>query len=69
MIICICEGVSDKTIRAEIDRGASSVKAIKRRCGAGGGCGQCVCDLKQMLGKVEADLDQHPLSQVVKLAS
>jgi bacterioferritin-associated ferredoxin len=49
MIICICEGVNDKTISKEIQRGASSVRAIRRRCGAGGGCGQCVADLKQML--------------------
>ncbi len=55
MIICICEGVNDKTIAKEIERGAPSVQAIKRRCGAGGGCGQCVADLKQMLRTTDDD--------------
>jgi len=55
MIICICEGVNDKTIQREITRGASSVHAIRRRCGAGRGCGHCVIDLQQMLQNTQRE--------------
>lgn len=68
MIICICEGVSDRTIRTEIDRGASSVAALRRRCGAGSGCGQCVCDLKQMIRSAKGD-EHGTTSPGIKLAS
>lgn len=49
MIICLCEAVNERRIREEIRHGADSIHRIRRACGAGGGCGQCVCDLKAML--------------------
>ena len=42
MLVCHCEGVNDKAIRAEIDRGAHDLDRVTERCGAGGRCGQCV---------------------------
>jgi bacterioferritin-associated ferredoxin len=43
MIVCHCQVVSDKTIRAEIESGACTVGDVARRCGAGTGprCGAC----------------------------
>ena len=41
MIVCHCQVVSDKTIRAEIESGASTVGDVARRCGAGACCGAC----------------------------
>jgi bacterioferritin-associated ferredoxin len=41
MIVCHCQVVSDKTIRAEIETGACTVGDVGRRCGAGTGCGGC----------------------------
>jgi len=69
MIICICEGVNDKTIAREITRGACSVRSIQRRCGAGTGCGQCVVDLQQMLRDGPPEVPEACAPPEVKLAS
>ncbi len=49
MIVCVCEGVSDREIRAAIQGGSRTVKDLGRACGAGGDCGRCGLMLKQML--------------------
>jgi bacterioferritin-associated ferredoxin len=41
MIICQCNGVSDRTIRKAIRNGASNHKDIVRACTAGMDCGSC----------------------------
>ena len=41
MILCICKGVSDKTVRLTIAAGAKSVEAVGARCGAGTDCRTC----------------------------
>ncbi len=41
MIVCLCADVSDREIRSTIADGASTVKEVGRRCGAGTGCGAC----------------------------
>lgn len=51
MIVCICEGVSDRQIRASIQSGAKSVQEVGRRCGAGLDCGRCRAMLRGMLGE------------------
>lgn len=49
MIVCLCEGVSDKEVRMAIAEGASTLKAIGSVCGAGTGCRLCRPYLRQML--------------------
>jgi bacterioferritin-associated ferredoxin len=41
MYVCICHGVSDRTIRSAIERGACSPEAIAACTGAGTKCGRC----------------------------
>ena len=41
MILCLCRGVSDRTVEAVIADGACTVAQIERACGAGGDCGAC----------------------------
>jgi bacterioferritin-associated ferredoxin len=41
MIVCHCQVVSDRRIRAEVECGAESVDEISERCGAGAHCGSC----------------------------
>jgi bacterioferritin-associated ferredoxin len=41
MIVCHCQVVSDRTIRAEIESGACTMGELARRCGAGSCCGGC----------------------------
>ena len=49
MIVCICRRVSDRTIRAAIEDGASSVEEVGSACRAGTGCGMCHESIRQML--------------------
>lgn len=48
MIVCICRGVSDRSIREAIDEGARSVSDLMR-CGIGDECGSCHSALRKML--------------------
>ena len=41
MIICHCTQATDRSIRAEVRRGAKSCDAVGRACGAGTACGGC----------------------------
>ena len=50
MIVCLCEGISDKEVRRCIDAGACTLRQIKKACGAGSGCGLCRPFLRQMIG-------------------
>ncbi|MFT7582514.1 MAG: bacterioferritin-associated ferredoxin [Myxococcota bacterium] len=49
MIVCLCEGVSDREVRASIQRGADSVREISQQSRAGTDCGRCRSQLRQML--------------------
>lgn len=49
MTVCLCRGVPDRTIRAAIAGGASTVDDIHRVCGAGGDCGACHSTLAELV--------------------
>ena len=51
MIVCICEGISDREIRGAIGAGCQSIQAIGQSCGAGTDCGQCRGSLRELLGR------------------
>ena len=53
MIVCICHGVSERRIRQEIARGASSIDEL-RRCGIGDQCGSCHPVLQFLLAEAAA---------------
>ena len=59
MIICICEAVSERRLRAEIRGGARTLRALRKSCGAGGTCGSCVCDLTQILRDEDREAAQQ----------
>jgi bacterioferritin-associated ferredoxin len=54
MIVCICRGVSDRTINEAIDDGARSVRDLQR-CGVGDQCGSCHNALRKMLAVAAAE--------------
>ncbi len=49
MIICLCEGVSDKSVEKAVRCGAETVKEVGKLCGAGTGCNSCHCDIKKII--------------------
>jgi len=54
MIVCICRGASDRTVRAAIDDGARSVSDLQG-CGIGDQCGSCHNMLRKMLAVAAAE--------------
>jgi len=55
MIVCLCKGVSSRTIREVIEDGADSVEAVGRACGAGTDCGGCTGQIEDMVAEVHGE--------------
>lgn len=55
MYLCVCNAVSDRTIRAAVDAGASTLGDLMLACDAGTCCGACHPEL-------EAFLEEHDTS-------
>jgi bacterioferritin-associated ferredoxin len=49
VIVCLCEGLSERVIEQAVRDGATTVRAVARSTGAGTGCGSCVCDVRRIL--------------------
>jgi len=51
MIFCHCAAVSDSTIQALIDAGATTLAQVSRQCGAGRNCVACRKEIIAMLSR------------------
>ncbi|HTR61186.1 MAG TPA: (2Fe-2S)-binding protein [Candidatus Binataceae bacterium] len=51
MILCHCAAVSDSTIEALIEGGASTLSQVTRQCGAGRNCASCREEIISMLSR------------------
>lgn len=51
MIVCLCEAVSDRAIRAARDAGAQTLEAVAAATGAGTGCGCCHGTIAKILAE------------------
>ena len=58
MILCLCEGASDRKLKTVARQGCATVRDLVMRTGAGSHCGQCKCDLKRIVDEVRAEADQ-----------
>jgi bacterioferritin-associated ferredoxin len=54
MIVCLCANVSERELVATIASGATTVKEVGRRCGAGAGCGACKPFIRECLAQCRA---------------
>lgn len=59
MIVCLCKGVSNRTILDEARRGACTLRQIRQACQAGTGCGACVPQIRQILETVAPARHEH----------
>jgi bacterioferritin-associated ferredoxin len=59
MIVCLCRGVSDRTVRAAIAAGAQTRDEVKEACGAGTDCGQCGADLADLVEDIRGTSQQE----------
>jgi bacterioferritin-associated ferredoxin len=60
LIVCHCEVVSDRSIRAAVDDGAVSLEEIGQHCAAGTGCGGCRPSIVALLGTLLAGEHEQP---------
>jgi bacterioferritin-associated ferredoxin len=68
MIICQCNGVSDRTIRKAIRNGASNRSDVVRACMAGQACGGCVPAIDEII-EVEQERIMNSGLAVLELAT
>lgn len=56
-VVCHCFGVTDKEFDKAIrENGLKTVEELTDHCKAGGGCGNCIPELEQTIGRIEAKL-------------
>jgi bacterioferritin-associated ferredoxin len=65
MIVCLCANVSERELVATIAAGATTVKEVGRRCGAGTGCGACKPLIRECLSRCRAAAVQEATASVV----
>jgi bacterioferritin-associated ferredoxin len=59
MYVCLCQGVTDRTIRRAVRHGAATVDEVGAQCGAGTGCGGCREALEELIAHPERPLERH----------
>ncbi|MFP6665239.1 MAG: (2Fe-2S)-binding protein [Deltaproteobacteria bacterium] len=60
MVVCLCQGISEKRVRAAIRTGASTRKQVTKACRAGGGCGGCHEVIKDLIRDEQATAPRSP---------
>ena len=61
MIVCLCEGITDRQIRAACRDGAANLNAIKKACGAGAECGSCQAQIEGIVQSTRNDTSRSSL--------
>jgi bacterioferritin-associated ferredoxin len=49
MLVCHCNGVSDRTIRKAVRGGAITARDVAHACGAGACCGGCTDVVREII--------------------
>ena len=51
MYVCICNGITDSTIRDAASRGVETFEELTMRTGCGSGCGSCADLAREILAE------------------
>jgi len=68
MIICQCNGVSDRAIRKAVRDGAGNRNAVVRACTAGMACGGCVPAIEEIIEAEQERIARSSLT-ILELAT
>jgi assimilatory nitrate reductase catalytic subunit/bacterioferritin-associated ferredoxin len=60
VIVCHCQAVSERAIRAAVRSGARCLRSVARSCAAGRSCGGCTLAIDQILRSELEQLDDAP---------
>ena len=69
MLVCHCNGVSDRKIRKAVRKGAGSIREVAQMSGAGACCGGCRPAVRDILEDELTAREQRQLLTVVPVAS
>ena len=61
MLVCHCNGVSDRSVRRAVRDGALTVSEVGHACGAGRGCQGCSATINRII-----QIESHREAQVVE---
>ena len=61
MLVCHCNGVSDRSVRRAVREGALSVSEVGRACGAGTCCRGCNSTIDRII-----QIESHRQAQIVE---
>jgi bacterioferritin-associated ferredoxin len=68
MLVCHCNGVSDRAIRKAVRKGASSATEVGMRTGAGTCCGGCLDSVNAIIrAEAGSSRDRADASDIVTL--
>lgn len=57
MIVCLCKGVSSRTILSEVNQGRRTLRQVRAACKAGTECGACTRQIRQLIESVPREGD------------
>jgi bacterioferritin-associated ferredoxin len=63
MIVCLCQGVSERGVQTAIRGGACTRKEVTNSCGAGAGCGGCHGSIRELLTEAKSE-ERRELAKV-----
>jgi bacterioferritin-associated ferredoxin len=63
MLVCVCNGVSDKDIDSAIHEGATECREIRSSLGIGNCCGQCTSYAKDLISEKMTDMQNAASAQ------
>ena len=71
MLVCQCNGISDRKIRKAVRKGAENASQVSRMCGAGSTCGGCIPTIREIVRDEVRERDETPAAatQVVAIAT
>lgn len=70
MIVCHCNGISDRTLRRSIRSGVTTLSGLQEVCGAGSCCGSCTPTLRNLLRKeASREAREKPSSERTQTAA
>lgn len=65
MLVCHCNGVSDRTIRRSVRNGARTLSQVGQACGAGTCCNGCVPTINAIIHTESSNAEREAPSAVI----
>ncbi len=62
MLVCHCNGVTERRVRTAVRAGACTLRDVARSCGAGASCGGCRPEIGRILRQEAAGASQSDAS-------